>query len=583
MVSIFCTTFLIGHFITKAYLPIGCSQGVGRVCIYDSDHDGKIELIASSSNTDQSWSNIAEFTAPDTWDIQPILLDSVIIWDVGDFDNDGLTDIITYGETDGFPLMRIFESPDSSSYPSNEVWRDTVGFPYRYQPISAFDIDRDSLTELIKLDWWKADTVSTYHPFGIYKVVSDNQYDTVFMGSGMDQVSSSVAFGDYDRDGANEFVICNAEGVVQIWECMGINSYLLRQQNQLSTFNIRDCFTVPDADGDGKMEFGIKGFVPYPAYRISAFIYEATNDTTYDLIKFFALKSNFYDEYGGFSDAGDIDHDGSLEILLEAFYNVFIIKSAGNDSFYINDTLTGDMMLHGSCVRVFDLDNNGLSEIIISQNNTTRILEKGVDMEWFFPEPTHLDTFFAFDTVTLHWAVYDTFLLDSVYLYLRRTTGGSSLIFQGLPIDSCYDWAVPDTQGYFRLWLVAKGLGRKDSLASRSFFIKRESGITEYTADSPQSSFLRVLMNPFSTKTEITWCVTDENAQTKNATANLAIYDVSGREVWRYTIPSDNHQLTNKVIWDGADCRGNQLPAGVYHVYLKANSKRLCQKVVLCR
>lgn len=204
-------------------------------------------------------------------------------------------------------------------------------------------------------------------------------------------------------------------------------------------------------------------------------------------------------------------------------------------------------------------------------------------MEWFFPEPTHLDTFFAFDTVTLRWAVYDTFALDSIYLFLRKTTGGSSLVFQGLPIDSCYNWVVPDTQGYFRFWLNAKGLGRKDSLASRTFYIKRGTGITEYTAASLQNSFLQVRINPFSTRTEITWRVTDENAQAKAATSKLTIYDVSGREVWTYSKPLNSHQESNKVIWDGTDSKGNQLPAGVYYIYLRAKCKTLYQKVVLCR
>ncbi|MBE0433579.1 T9SS type A sorting domain-containing protein, partial [candidate division WOR-3 bacterium] len=72
-------------------------------------------------------------------------------------------------------------------------------------------------------------------------------------------------------------------------------------------------------------------------------------------------------------DVGDVDGDGIPEIVLEACQNVYIIKAAGNDSFYVWQTLPGNS--NGSCVRVYDIDGNGLSEIIISGNNQTRIYE----------------------------------------------------------------------------------------------------------------------------------------------------------------------------------------------------------------
>jgi hypothetical protein len=52
---------------------------------------------------------------------------------------------------------------------------------------------------------------------------------------------------------------------------------------------------------------------------------------------------------------------------------IHIIKAAGNDSFYVWETLSGNTS--GSSVRVFDIDDNGLSEVIISGNDATRIYE----------------------------------------------------------------------------------------------------------------------------------------------------------------------------------------------------------------
>jgi hypothetical protein len=54
-------------------------------------------------------------------------------------------------------------------------------------------------------------------------------------------------------------------------------------------------------------------------------------------------------------------------------HHVYIIKAAGNDSFYIWDSLPGHGV--GSNIRIFDLDDNGLNDIVVSGGNETRIYE----------------------------------------------------------------------------------------------------------------------------------------------------------------------------------------------------------------
>jgi hypothetical protein len=261
----------------------------------------------------------------------------------------------------------IYESPDSFSYPTQEVWRDTVGQAV-VTPISVCDIDRDGIPEIVKVGANGVD-------FVIYESIENNLYEIIYEDTiqGILTPTSTLAFGDFDGDSKIEFVLGNlSDGVgaaYWLYEAPADNTYDFIHLGSVPTKNIKDCFSVPDADGDGKMEFVVKGFWVYGT--IDAFIFEAIGDNTYEIIKTFTLPGGDY--YGGYSEAGDVDGDNVPEIVLEARQNVFIIKSAGNDSFYVWDTLPGHAS--GSCVRIFDIDDNGLSEIIISGADETRIYE----------------------------------------------------------------------------------------------------------------------------------------------------------------------------------------------------------------
>jgi hypothetical protein len=365
---------LFGNFVQKWYIPRGMTGECGRLLISDADRDGNHEFYISTYGGSQKI-YIYELYLPDTWEVDSFsYFWGPLVWDIGDFDLDGLSDLVIQASaTQGFPTMviSVAESPDSFSYPTQEVWRDTVGSAL-VTPICVYDIDQDGLPEIVKV-------LGDYIHLHIYESIGDNLYDKIaeITTSSTNNSSSTLAFGDFDSDGQNEFVWGYSAGEYSIWECMGNNSYQEVLLQQLSTLNIKDCFSVPDADGDGKLEFVIKGFV-VPTARIDAFIFEATADNTYEMVKSFDLFGGHNSYYGGYSDVGDVDGDSIPEIALEGCQNVYIIKAAGNDSFYVWETLPGNNS--GSSVRVYDIDGNGLSEVIISGNDQTRIYEYEVGM-----------------------------------------------------------------------------------------------------------------------------------------------------------------------------------------------------------
>jgi len=366
--------FLFVNFVQKWYIPQGVS-GFGNtiIQILDTDRDGNLEFIFTTYGSWPAYIYFYELHLPDIWEIDSVLLPGGdLLWDSGDFDGDGLYDLALQFHIENPSLadgIMVFESPDSFSYPTDEVWRDTVGQP-AVTPISVYDIDQDGLPEIVKVGANGID-------FVIYESIGDNFYDKIYEDTiqGINTPLSTLGFGDFDEDGKIEFVLGNLSdgaGGANYWlyESPADNIYEFIHLGSVPTKNIKDCFSVSDADGDSKLEFVVKGFTPLDA-RTHAFIFEATGDNTYEIIKSFNLAGGDY--YGGYSEAGDVDGDSIPEIVLESASYVYIIKAAGNDSFYVWETLPGHAS--GSCVRIFDIDGNGLAEIIISGNNETRIYE----------------------------------------------------------------------------------------------------------------------------------------------------------------------------------------------------------------
>ena len=367
MIILLMLPFLLGNFVQKWNLPQGIDWGAGRIVVGDTDRDGNYELIFSTYGGSFTI-YFYELHSPDVWVIDSVTdLDQPLLWDISDFDVDGFHDLVVQSGWDP-PLVgiSIYESPDSFSYPTQEVWRDTVGSAL-VTPVCVYDIDRDRLPEIVKV-------LGDYIHLHIYEAIGDNVYDKIaeITTASTYNSSSTLAFGDFDSDNQNEFVWGYTSGEYSVWESVGDNLYQEISLQQLPTVNIKDCFSIPDADGDSKPEFVVKGYVGSTA-RIHAFLFEAISDNTYEIVKSFDLPGGHNSYYGGYSEVGDVDGDSIPEIALEACQNIYVIKSAGNDSFYVWETLPGNSS--GSSVRVYDVDGNGLSEVIISGNDETRIYE----------------------------------------------------------------------------------------------------------------------------------------------------------------------------------------------------------------
>jgi hypothetical protein len=451
---------LIGGFNEKWQFTQGIDWGGGRIMLGDMDRDGNYEFAFTSYGGPYEI-YFYELHLPDSWEVDTTYYPySPILWDSGDFDGDGFYNLVMQcGNVSPYWVgISILESPDSFCYPTQEVWRDTVDIG-TVQPMCSYDIDKDGIPEIVQTG---GEAVARYYiDFSIYESIGDNSYAVKYYFESPETPTSTIAFGDFDSDSLNEFAMGTIDGQYSIFESPGNDSFLPLFVNvQLPTANIKDCFAVSDADGDGKDEFVVKGFT-FPDGKIQVFIFEAIGDNTYEIVDTLIFTGFGGSYYGGYSASGDVDGDSIPEIALEGSFRVYMIEAYGNDSFGVFDTLPGNGS--GSSVAIYDIDGNGLSEVVISGNNETRI----------------------------------------------------------------YEYIPP--------------------------------GIKEGKETGHPNQVISISPNPFSNCVSIKICTKD------NAKAiSMSIFDVSGRLVKDFQLPTSESSDTRTILWDGTDDRGLAVPEGVY-------------------
>ncbi len=379
---------LISGFIQKGYINMGIYEGDGKILVGDFNRDGNIDLIFHRTDLVRHllYGVILELDTLYNYEWKDTIYEWGNVWGIGDFDLDGLFDLVTkrgFGGTAVGPS--VYESPDSFSYPMNEVWRDTQ-FVILI-PLSVYDIDKDSFPEIIYPAGGTG--VNYYINFTIYECIEDNNYLIKYQFESPETFNSTVAFGDFDSDGLNEFVYGTIDGQYSVFESDSNDSYVpLIVNRQLPTANIFDCFTINDADQDGKPEFVVKGFT-VPDGKFEVFIFESIGDNTYEIIDtfYFSINSIFSQ---GYSASGDIDNDSIPEAILMTNPWIRILKAKGNNDFYVWDSIRIDS---AGSIAIYDVDGNGINEIIYSGNDETKFFEwdgTGISENPLLPDPRPL-------------------------------------------------------------------------------------------------------------------------------------------------------------------------------------------------
>jgi hypothetical protein len=92
---------------------------------------------------------------------------------------------------------------------------------------------------------------------------------------------------------------------------------------------------------------------------------------------------------------------------------------------------------------------------------------------------------------------------------------------------------------------------------------------------------IEVYPNPFSNRINIGYTI--QGSRYRIEEFSLKVYDVSGRLIKTFSLPTAYSPLPTVVSWDGTDQAGQKLPAGVYFCQFWCNNEKEIKKLIMVR
>ena len=541
-----------------------------RVLVFDTDHDGRPNLIFDTNPSNPGIITIWEYCDYDRYRFEDSVLSPIqyapAIYDVGYLDADSLVDMV--GSHNGWPYpLYVFESPDYHSNPTNVVWQDS-GFMNIYDGYIT-DLDQDGLKEIL-FEYCGG----TQHTC-VYENTGDNQYTLVWE----DTVYGSANFinGDFDLDGRIEFITGGpfSYGNVLVRECVGDNSYQVIFIDTILHGNNYDIFMGNDLDGNGKPEFFFTS-VNYADHIVWLYCYEAISNNNFD---YFFIDSIAGLPYGMFSQnsvCGDVDADGIEEIVWSTFNQWHIYKV--NEEHQYERIYSSAWTQHSvTGMNCYDINGNGYPEVIEMTNPGTIIWEiEGVRLHY----PQAGEVLQGGEEYLITWQKFEPPGADSFSLFISYDGGVSyDTIITGLGAeDTGYLWLVPDTvSDSCKIMVWAYGPPRPGEIVPRgvawdfsdSLFTIVPQGVATDNNHQRIGVGLTVLQNPVGSKSLRIWYFVP-----KTLWVRIVIYNALGQLV---------AVVVNQRVAGGIyeiEVR-KSLPSGVYFINSTIGSNRLTKKIII--
>jgi hypothetical protein len=318
---------------------------------YDFLSDGFIELVGTDVISDFNILFLENTGGFNFLEVNRI--DSTrLLYDMGDGDSDGLTEILAKADMSMF----IYEQAFAIDYADSLVWRITpLNGNYRVWP-KYTDLDGDGYFEVSHNNH-----TTTYYFIAVNENTGDNLYGNFIEIQWPYGSPGDFAWGDFDGDGFVEIAGGSGAGYLSVFENVADDSFEMIWQEPFGHSNLNIHKYLGDTDGNGFSEW-VSGNHDFSAGGFFFKVYEAIGDNQYESIYYDSLPGNPWD-LGG-ADAGDVDGDGINEFIFSSNANVGLYKYNGLTGWgrvWLLDGLQGTTRPY-----LVDVNGDGLYEIVIS-------------------------------------------------------------------------------------------------------------------------------------------------------------------------------------------------------------------------
>jgi subtilisin family serine protease len=371
-------------------------------------------------------------------------LDSKYVKDFGDFNNNGLTDLLTYFTYDGFIEEQAMQFSATFNQKFSLI---SQGGEVRFWPIMAKDVDSDGIVEVFSLrDLNRVEVWDVQSDLSL-KIV-DTLLNFTSIGFGNNRINSpGAAVADMDGDGVKEFWMVDEDGDIFSYDINTNNNFTKKNIFRTGFLGSSSYITSGDYDGDGKTELAIllhsiDQYDIAPFYRLIVFnISDSTTNILFDQA-FFDASTEFSGAFRKTSNSlrfADINNDGKDELLLFVFPYAYIFKNELTE----NKIVAYKENINSNSIFIADLNQNGVLEVAFPYSNKIEFSEFATSN--YVSTPNNFVGFsISSTTIQLNWNSN----APSFYIY-KGLTSNTLELFDSTSVPIFYDTDVTIDSTYF--------------------------------------------------------------------------------------------------------------------------------------
>ncbi len=391
-------------------------------------------------------------------------LQDQIVRDFGDFNNNGLNDLLNSWVRNGY----ILEQQTSNSSTLNQKYADESG---KFWPIMAEDIDGDNITEVV--------VVSSDTSFTIWKVNSDltlsdpialRNFTEESFGFNILDAPNGVS-ADVNNDGVNELWFVDVDGDIFSYDILGPNTYEEGSVVTTGFWGSSAYLAAGDFDGDNREELAVLlhsiDFIDIaPYYRLLVFNLLGNQfNILYDQVFVDAsteFRSSFQQSENSIRFA-DIDDDGKDELSVFMFPYSYIFKNQFAGS---NKIISFKENINSNSIFVGDLNNNNVLEIAFPTNQGIKFYEFTVSKK--ASTPFNVDGFsIDSSSISISWQGS----VDQYYIYRGFSSDALTLIDSVIALTDYVDLNLEKNKNYYYA-IQAYDLSKEDPYSNLSQIIE---------------------------------------------------------------------------------------------------------------